>query len=194
MKAKVKASKRKKFAHLARKGHPDLRTKAGRAWKARQLERAARAAARDNAKMEALLNLKTEVAWASKERLDQAVRESMAGHGETKALGPFNPKDSIVVEPLSEAYEKLRDAAANLPRVPVKVDPDLRKEWVRKFDKLNPGLIQEALLLGDPVAEPEPRHPYQRFIKPEVGRISSAEPNLLPLPPSVPGAYSRVMV
>jgi hypothetical protein len=161
MKAKVKASKRKKFAHLARKGHPDLRTKAGRAWKARQLERAARAAARDNAKMEALLNLKTEVAWASKERLDQAVRESMAGHGETKALGPFNPKDSIVVEPLSEAYEQLR---------------------------------KEALLLGDPVAEPEPRHPYQRFIKPEVGRISSAEPNLLPLPPSVPGAYSRVMV
>jgi hypothetical protein len=164
MKAKVNR-KRKKFATLARKGHPDLRTKAGREWKARQAERERRALNRaaDIAAgaFKRKLNLKTEVAWASKERLDQAVRESMAGHGETKALGPFNPKDSIVVEPLSEAYEQLR---------------------------------KEALLLGDPVAEPEPRHPYQRFIKPEVGRISSAEPNLLPLPPSVPGAYSRVMV
>jgi hypothetical protein len=144
MSRKVK-SKRKKFATLAREGgpgHPDLRTKAGRAWKAKQAEKARRA--RNRA--------------ADEQALD-------AFRGETRALGPFNPKDSIVVEPLSEAFkEMLREACPE-----------------------------------------RPHHPYQPFIKPEVGRLSCAESNLLPPPAPTPAqnlswfasrseAYSRVGV
>jgi hypothetical protein len=39
MKAKVKKRTPKKFAHRADTGHPDLRTKAGRAWKVKQAEK-----------------------------------------------------------------------------------------------------------------------------------------------------------
>lgn len=72
--------------------HPDLRTKAGRAWKAREAEKLARRDARALARKEAFVNsaLKISGSWLSKAEMDAKLWEASASIALDKGEGQMH--------------------------------------------------------------------------------------------------------